>query len=56
MISSSGNGAEKAGQAGLRDVATFDRKMKPEGVTRASVGNSDFKFVVFDTSKYLKMQ
>jgi hypothetical protein len=43
------------GQAGLRDVATFDRKMKPEGVTRASVGNSDFKFVVFDTSKYLKM-
>jgi hypothetical protein len=42
-------------QAGLRDVTTFDRKLKPEGVTRASVGNSDFKFVVFDTSKYLKM-
>lgn len=45
-----------ANQAGLRDVATLDRKLKPEGVTRASVGSSDFKFVVFDTSKYLKMQ
>lgn len=43
------------GQAGLRDVTTFDRKLKPEGITRASVGNSDFKFIVFDTSKYLKM-
>jgi hypothetical protein len=42
-------------QDNLRDVATLDRKMKPEGVTRASVGNSDFKFVVFDTSKYMKM-
>ena len=45
-----------ASQTGLRDVATLDRKLKPEGVTRASVGNSDFKFLVFDTSKYLKMQ
>ena len=44
-----------AGQTGLRDVATLDRKMKPEGVTRASVGANDFKFVVFDTSKYLPM-
>ena len=44
-----------ANQTGLRDVATLDRKLKPEGVTRASVGNSDFKFLVFDTSKYLKM-
>ena len=42
-------------QTGLRDVATLDRKLKPEGITRASVGNSDFKFLVFDTSNYLKM-
>ena len=44
-----------ASQTGLRDVATLDRKLKPEGITRVSVGNSDFKFLVFDTSKYLKM-
>jgi hypothetical protein len=44
-----------ASQTGLRDVATLDRKLKPEGVTRASVGANDFKFVVFDTSKYLRM-
>jgi hypothetical protein len=44
-----------AGQTGLRDVATLDRKLKPEGITRASVGANEFKFVVFDTSKYLKM-
>jgi hypothetical protein len=45
-----------AGQSALREVATFDRKLKPEGVTRASVGDSDFVFVVFDTSRYLRLK
>lgn len=43
------------GQPQLRQVATFDRKLKPEGITRASIGEGDFIFVVFDTSVYLKM-
>jgi hypothetical protein len=40
----------------LREVTTFDRNLKPEGVTSASVGDSSFKFVVFDSSRYLRMQ
>lgn len=36
----------------LREVATLDRKHKPEGVTRASAGGSDFTFIVFDASRY----
>lgn len=49
---------EWGGQAksALREVTTFDRKLKPEGVTTASIGGSNFKLVVFDTSRYLKMQ
>ncbi|HKY06235.1 MAG TPA: DUF3616 domain-containing protein, partial [Blastocatellia bacterium] len=43
------------GQPQLREVTTFDRKLKPEGVTRASIGEGDFVFVVFDSSGYLKM-
>ena len=43
------------GEAGLREIATFDRKLKPEGITRASIGERDFKLVVFDTSQYLKL-
>jgi hypothetical protein len=39
----------------VREVATFDRKLKPEGITRAAIGESDFKLVVFDTSQYLKL-
>ena len=40
----------------LREVTTFDRKLKPEGVTAVSVGDASFKFVVFDTSRYLRIQ
>lgn len=43
------------GQSALRSVATFDRKLKPEGITRASVNGSQFTFVVCDTSRYLKI-
>jgi hypothetical protein len=45
-----------ANQSALKEVAAFDRKLKPEGVTRASVGDSDFVFVVFDTSRYLRLK
>jgi hypothetical protein len=45
----------QADQPVLREVATFDKKLKPEGVTRASGGSNEFKIIVFDTSRYLKM-
>ncbi|MGH9832588.1 MAG: DUF3616 domain-containing protein [Blastocatellia bacterium] len=39
-------------QPALRESDTLDRKLKPEGVTRASSGSRNFRFVVFDTSGY----
>ena len=36
----------------LREINTFDRRLKPEGITRVSNGNGDFTFIVFDTSGY----
>lgn len=36
----------------LREVDTFDRRLKPEGITRVSNGAQDFIFIVFDTSGY----
>jgi hypothetical protein len=42
----------KENQPTLRAVDTFDSKLKPEGVTRASSGGRSFTFVVFDTSGY----
>jgi hypothetical protein len=39
-------------QPALRELDTFDRKLKPEGVTRASSGGRNFTFIVFDTSGY----
>jgi len=44
-----------SGSPGLREEARFGRRLKPEGITRASVGDSDFTFVVFDNSRYMKM-
>jgi len=35
----------------LRETAVFDRKLKPEGITRFKAG-TDFTFIVFDTSGY----
>ena len=43
-----GDGAKPA----LREVDTYDRKLKPEGITRVSSGGRDFAFIVFDTSGY----
>lgn len=36
----------------LRELETFDRRLKPEGITRVSNGAQDFIFIVFDTSGY----
>jgi hypothetical protein len=36
----------------LRELETFDRRLKPEGVTRFSNGAREFIFIVFDTSGY----
>jgi hypothetical protein len=40
----------------LREVTTFDKALKPEGITGATVGNKSFMFVVFDTSRYLRLE
>ena len=37
---------------GLRALETFDRRLKPEGITRVANGAGDFVFIVFDTSGY----
>jgi hypothetical protein len=36
----------------LREFDKFDRRLKPEGITRVSAGGQDFIFIVFDTSGY----
>lgn len=36
----------------LREMETFDRRLKPEGITRVSTGARDFTFIVFDISGY----
>lgn len=38
---------------GLRELITYDRRLKPEGITRVSMQNRDFGFIVFDTSGYV---
>jgi hypothetical protein len=35
-----------------REVSTFSRDLKPEGITRARVNGREFTFVVFDSSSY----
>jgi hypothetical protein len=39
----------------LRATETFDRKLKPEGITRYSANGKAFTFIVFDTSGYAAM-
>lgn len=41
-----------AARPALREVGTYDRRLKPEGVTRVSTAGRDFTFIVFDTSGY----
>jgi hypothetical protein len=33
-------------------METFDRRLKPEGITRVASGARAFVFIVFDTSGY----
>lgn len=44
----SGNGEPPT----LRETDKFDRRLKPEGITRVSSGDQSFIFIVFDTSGY----
>jgi hypothetical protein len=39
----------------LREAGAFDRKLKPEGITRVTSGGRDYNFIVFDTSGYSAM-
>jgi Protein of unknown function (DUF3616) len=39
----------------LRETDTFDRKLKPEGITRVTANGREFTFIVFDTSRYAAM-
>ncbi|MDQ3806248.1 MAG: DUF3616 domain-containing protein [Acidobacteriota bacterium] len=41
-----------AARPALREMETYDRRLKPEGVTRVSSAGRDFTFIVFDTSGY----
>lgn len=60
LISGAGPNSEKmdfktwewSGNGALRELETFDRRLKPEGITRISTGARDFIFIVFDTSGY----
>jgi hypothetical protein len=47
------NGAPN--QPALRVLDTFNAKLKPEGITRVTVGQRNFAFLVFDTSGYTMM-
>lgn len=41
-----------AAQPKLHETSVFNRKLKPEGITRVSLPGGDFTFIVFDTSGY----
>jgi hypothetical protein len=41
-----------AARPALREAGAYDRRLKPEGVTRVSSQGRDFTFIVFDTSFY----
>jgi uncharacterized protein DUF3616 len=43
------------GQTFPREKAELDSSLKPEGVTRVSVGGNDFIFIVCDAGEYLKL-
>lgn len=48
------NGDES--QPVLAETARFNRKIKPEGVTRVVAGSRDFTFIVFDAGGYTTMR
>jgi hypothetical protein len=36
----------------LRDISTFSRRLKPEGITRAALGGRPVNVIVFDTGRF----
>ena len=40
------------GQPVLKETTRFDRRLKPEGVARVTIGSRDFTFIVFDAGGY----
>ena len=36
----------------LRETDSFDRRLKPEGITRVTSGDQNYTFIVFDTNGY----
>src|SRR5262245_55560388 len=44
------------GQTSPREKVAFNSRLKPEGVTRVSIGGHDFIFIVCDASEYLKLE
>lgn len=49
------NGHESRHKLLLREAGEFNRRLKPEGVTRVTSGGRDFTFIVSDTSGYVAM-
>jgi Protein of unknown function (DUF3616) len=43
------------GQTSPREKVALNSKLKPEGVTRVSIGGNDFIFIVCDSGEYLKL-
>ena len=43
------------GKTSPREKAAINSKLKPEGVTRVSIGGHDFIFIVCDVGEYLKL-
>jgi hypothetical protein len=44
------------GQTSPREKVELDSRLKPEGVTRVSIGGRDYIFIVCDSGEYLKIE
>jgi hypothetical protein len=44
------------GRPDFTELARYSSKLKPEGITRASVGETSTRFLVFDTGRYTNLQ
>jgi hypothetical protein len=38
------------------EIARYSSRLKPEGITRAMVGGTTTRFLVFDTGRYTNLQ
>jgi hypothetical protein len=46
---------DESGSAVFKELARYSRKLKPEGITRATGGGALLRFVVFDTGRYANL-